>query len=125
MVSVTPSGKALGATLEGLEPAAPLAEVMSGRVTYMFYPIIGIADLVATKKLKVLAVGTPARHPDFPGVPTMAELGFTGARPETQARMNQLGAIPVADSPTEYAAFLRKDYERWAGVIEVSGVKAE
>lgn len=35
------------------------------------------------------------------------------------------GAIPVADSPAEYAAFLRKDYERWAGVIKVSGVKAE
>jgi len=47
------------------------------------------------------------------------------ARPETQARMKQLGAITVADSPAEYAAFLKKDYERWAGVIKVSGVKAE
>jgi len=147
--------KMINVPFKGNAPA--LAEVMSGRVTYMFYPIVGIADLVTAKKLKVLAVGTAARHPDFPGVPTMAELGFAGfeatapwvgmlapagtpaavvaklsvemrkslARPETQARMKQLGAIIVADSPAEYAAFLRKDYERWAGVIKVSGVKAE
>jgi len=147
--------KMINVPFKGNAPA--LAEVMSGRVTYMFYPIVGIADLVTAKKLKVLAVGTAARHPDFPGVPTMGELGFPGfeatapwvgmlapagtpvavvqklsvemrkslARPETQARMKQLGAITVADSPAEYAAFLRKDYERWAGVIKVSGVKAE
>ena len=147
--------KMINVPFKGNAPA--VAEVMSGRVTYMFYPIIGIADLVAAKKLKVLAVGTAARHPDFPGVPTLAELGFTGfeatapwvgmlapagtppaivnklgaemrkslAKPETQARMKQLGAITVADSPAEYAAFLRKDYERWAGVIKASGVKPE
>jgi tripartite-type tricarboxylate transporter receptor subunit TctC len=56
--------------------APALAEVMAGRVTFMFYPIIGIADQVHAKKLKVLAVGTPARHPDFPDVPTMAESGY-------------------------------------------------
>jgi tripartite-type tricarboxylate transporter receptor subunit TctC len=147
--------KMINVPFKGNAPA--LAEVMSGRVTYMFYPIVGIADLVAAKKLKVLAVATAARHPDFPGVPTMGELGFAGfeatapwvgmlapagtpaavvqklsvemrkslARPETQARLKQLGAITVADSPAEYAAFLRKDHERWAGVIKVSGVKAE
>jgi len=58
--------------------APALAEVMSGRVNFMFYPIIGIADLVAAKRLKVLAVGTAKRHPDFPDVPTMAESGFPG-----------------------------------------------
>ena len=44
----------------------------------MFYPMIGIADHVAAKKLKVLAVGTPQRHPDYPSAPTMAESGFPG-----------------------------------------------
>jgi tripartite-type tricarboxylate transporter receptor subunit TctC len=58
--------------------APALAEVMAGRVTFMFYPIIGIANHVQAKKLKVLAVGTPKRHPDFPDVPTMAESGFPG-----------------------------------------------
>jgi tripartite-type tricarboxylate transporter receptor subunit TctC len=47
------------------------------------------------------------------------------ARPETRERMKQLGAIAVGDTPAEYAAFLKKDYERWAQVIKASGVKAE
>jgi tripartite-type tricarboxylate transporter receptor subunit TctC len=58
--------------------APALAEVIAGRVTFMFYPIIGIADQVAGKRLKVLAVGTATRHPDFPEVPTMNEAGFPG-----------------------------------------------
>jgi tripartite-type tricarboxylate transporter receptor subunit TctC len=134
-----------------------LAEVMAGRVTFMFYPAVGIADQVAQKRLKVLAVGTAQPWADFPGVPTLEEMGLRGfdatapwvgllapaatppaivnrvsaemrkslARPETQARMKQLGAITIADSPAEFAAFLKKDHERWAQVIKTSGVKAE
>jgi tripartite-type tricarboxylate transporter receptor subunit TctC len=44
----------------------------------MFYPMIGIADFVQAKRLKVLAVGTEKRHPDYPGAPTMSESGFPG-----------------------------------------------
>ena len=47
------------------------------------------------------------------------------ARPQTQERMKTLGAITVADTPAEFAAFLKIDYERWARVIKASGVKAE
>jgi tripartite-type tricarboxylate transporter receptor subunit TctC len=54
-----------------------------------------------------------------------AEMRKSLAKPETQARMKQLGAITIADSPGEFAAFLRKDHERWAQVIRTSGVKAE
>ena len=147
--------KMINVPFKGNGPA--LAEVMAGRVTFMFYPIVGIADQVAAKKIKVLAVGTPRRHPDFPGVPTMAESGLPGfeetapwvgmlapagtpapvvsrlademrkslARPRTQERMKALGAVTVADTPAEFAAFLKKDHERWARVIKASGVKAE
>ena len=147
--------KMINVPFKGNGPA--LAEVMAGRVTFMFYPIVGIAEQVQGKRLKVLAVGTPSRHADFPGVPTMAEAGLPGfeatapwvgmlapagtpaaivdrlsaemrkslARLETQERMRQLGAVRVADSPSEFAAFLKKDYERWAQVIKTSGVKAE
>ncbi|MGB7543110.1 MAG: tripartite tricarboxylate transporter substrate binding protein [Burkholderiales bacterium] len=68
--------KMINVPFKGNGPA--LAEVMSGRVTFMFYPIIGIADQVAGKKLKVIAVGTPKPHPDFPSVPTLADSGFPG-----------------------------------------------
>lgn len=147
--------KMINVPFKGNAPA--LTEVMAGRVTFMFYPAVGIADQVAAKRLKVLAVGTIAPHPDFPGVPTMSDAGLKGfeatapwvgmlapagtqaaivnrlseemrqslARPDTQVRMKQLGAITVGDTPAEYAAFLKKDYERWAQVIKASGVKAQ
>ena len=134
-----------------------LTEVMAGRVTFMFYPAVGIADQVAAKRLKVLAVGTSGPHADFPGVPTMSASGLKGfeatapwvgvlapagtpaaivnrlseemrkslARPETRERMRQLGAVIIADTPAEFAAFLKKDYERWTQVIKASGVKAQ
>jgi tripartite-type tricarboxylate transporter receptor subunit TctC len=58
--------------------APALVDVMTGQVTFMFYPMIGIADHVAAGKLKALTVGTPQRHPDYPSVPTMAEAGYPG-----------------------------------------------
>lgn len=58
--------------------APALTEVMAGRVTFMFYPMIGIADFVQAKRLKVLGVGTANRHPDYPQAQTMAEAGFPG-----------------------------------------------
>jgi len=137
--------------------APALIDVMSGQVTFMVYPIIGIAEFVAAKKLKVLAVGTAQRHPDFPDVSTAAEAGYAGfeqcapwvgmlvpagappaivnrlseemrkalAKPETAARLNALGAVIIGDTPGEFQAFLRKDYERWARVIKAAGVQPE
>jgi tripartite-type tricarboxylate transporter receptor subunit TctC len=147
--------KMINVPFKGNGPA--LLEVLAGRVTFMFYPVVGIADQIAAKKLKALAVGTAAPHPDFPGVPTMAQVGFAGleqtapwvgmlapggtppaivnrlaeemrkslARPETRERMRGQGAVIIGDTPAEFAAFLRKDNERWAQVIKASGVKAE
>ena len=68
--------KMLHVPFRGNAPA--LTEVSAGRVGFMFYPMIGVADLVAQKRVKVLAVTTPKPHPDYPGVPTMAEAGFPG-----------------------------------------------
>ena len=58
--------------------APALTEVMAGRVDFMFYPMIGVADRVTSKQLKVIGITTKQRHADFPGVPTMAEAGFPG-----------------------------------------------
>jgi len=68
--------KMINVPFKGNGPA--LAEVMAGRVTFMFYPIVGIADQVSAKRLKVLAVGTPRPHADFPGVPTLEQSGLPG-----------------------------------------------
>jgi tripartite-type tricarboxylate transporter receptor subunit TctC len=64
--------------------APALTEVMAGRVSFMFYPMVGIAPQVAQKRLKALAVSTEKQHPEYPGVPTMSEAGFPGFEDYTQ-----------------------------------------
>ena len=84
--------------------APALTEVMAGRVTFMFYPMIGIADQVQQKRLKALAVSTAARHSDYPGVPTMAEAGFPGFEEYTQG----LGIIAPAGTPAPVVKLLNE-----------------
>jgi len=82
--------------------APALTEVIAGRVTFMFYPMIGIADQVAQKRLKVLGVSTEKRHPDYPNVPTMNESGFPGFEEYTQG----LGVVGPAGIPAAVVSSL-------------------
>lgn len=75
--------------------APALTEVMAGRVSFMFYPMIGIADLIGRGQLRPLGISTPRRNPDFPDVPTMAEVGFPGFEDYTQG----LGVVAPARTP--------------------------
>jgi tripartite-type tricarboxylate transporter receptor subunit TctC len=84
--------------------APALTEVIAGRVTFMFYPMIGIADQVAQKRLKVLAVSTEKRHPDYPSVPTMHESGFPGFEEYTQG----LGVVGPAGVPASVVSRLNE-----------------
>ncbi len=76
LLEVRGSAKMNHIPFRGNAPA--LTEVMAGRVDFMFYPMIGVADRVAAKQLKVIGITTPKRHADFPSVPTLAEAGFPG-----------------------------------------------
>jgi tripartite-type tricarboxylate transporter receptor subunit TctC len=137
--------------------APALAEVMAGRIDFMFYPMIGVADLVASRQVRVIAITTAKRHPDFPNVPTTAEAGLPGfedyvgpvgflapaatprpvvakladaihasiAKPATQDRLRQLGAVVVNYGPDDYRKWLREDAKRWAQLIEAAGVKGD
>ena len=76
LLATSAKAKMLHVPFKGNAPA--LMEVMSGRVDFMFYPVIGLADNVAAKRVKILAVGTAKRMALFPQAPTMAESGFPG-----------------------------------------------
>jgi tripartite-type tricarboxylate transporter receptor subunit TctC len=91
-----------------------LTEVMAGRVSFIFYPMIGIADLIARGQVRPLAVSTPQRHPDFPDVPTTAEVGLPGFEEYTQG----LGILGPARLPEAVV-------ERLAGAIRASLSKPE
>jgi tripartite-type tricarboxylate transporter receptor subunit TctC len=147
--------KMLHVPYKGNGPA--LLEVMSGRVDFMFYPVIGLADHYATKRINVLAVGTAKRLPQFPDAPTMSEVGFSGfeetapwvgllapaktspaivnrlhdamnkalAKPEVRQQLDKLGAVVVGDTPAEFAAFLKRDHDRWESVVKAAAIKAD
>lgn len=85
--------KMIHVPFQGNGPA--LTEVMTTRVSYMFYPMIGVGNHVADKKLRILAVTTEKRHPDFPEVPTMAEAGFPGF----EAYVGPVGFLAPAGTP--------------------------
>jgi tripartite-type tricarboxylate transporter receptor subunit TctC len=84
--------------------APALSEVMAGRISFMFYPMVGIAEQVAQQRLKVLGVSTEKRHPDFPNAPTMSESGFPGFEEYTQG----LGIVGPAGLPAPVVARLNE-----------------
>jgi len=58
--------------------AAPaMQDLLSGQIDFMFDPGIGLQHVKAGK-LKLLAVGSPKRSPQYPDVPTMDEAGLKG-----------------------------------------------
>ena len=93
LVEALTGTKMLHVPFKGNAPA--LTEVMAGRISFMFYPMVGIADHVRDKRLKVLGVSTEKRHPDYPDAPTMSESGFPGFEEYTQG----LGVVGPAGLP--------------------------
>jgi tripartite-type tricarboxylate transporter receptor subunit TctC len=105
--------------------------------------------------LRALAVTTAERAPFLPAVPSMAEtvagydtgvwwglLGPAGIPTDVLAtlsrdfvaalntdavkeRLGKLGAQPIGNSPQEFDARIRADFEKWEPIIKASGMKAE
>ncbi len=85
---------------KGAGPA--MTDLLGGQLDFMFDPGVGLQH-VKSGKLRLLAVGSPKRHPAFPDVPTVQEgLGGefdadtifglyapAGTPPEVIARINQ------------------------------------
>src|SRR5690606_37256292 len=56
--------------------AAPaIQDLLAGQTDFMFDPGIGLQH-VKSGKLKLLAVGSPKRSPQYPDVPTLDEVGL-------------------------------------------------
>ena len=56
--------------------APALAQIMGNQIPLMFDGSVTTKPLVPSGKVKLLAVAYKSRLPDFPNVPTMAELGY-------------------------------------------------
>ena len=61
---------------KGAGPA--LKDLLGGQIDLVFDPGVGVPQAKPGGKLRMLAVAGPARHPDFPDVPTLDEKGIRG-----------------------------------------------
>ena len=80
----------------------------------------GVPGYEATIWLGLMApTGTPKAVVDK----LNAEVKSVLNRPETKEAWAKQGAIPLIMSPAEFDAYLRKDIEKWANVIQKAGIK--
>lgn len=137
----------------GTAPA--IADVVAGNVPLMFAAVGNARALVAAGKLKALGVTSPARLPQFPGVPAIAEVlpGFESSawfglfgparmpselvqrisdaaraavRGEAfRKRLEADAGQPVGNAPEAFAAFVKADVARWAPLVRYSGARPE
>ncbi len=82
----------------------------------------GVPGYEATIWLGVMApAGTPKPVVDK----LNAEINKVIAKPDVKAAWAKQGAVPMVMTPAEFDAYLRKDIDKWAHVVKVSGAKVE
>ena len=54
-----------------------------------------------------------------------AEINKAITRPDVKEAWDKQGAVPLVMSPAEFEKYLRADIEKWAHVVQVSGIKAD
>jgi tripartite-type tricarboxylate transporter receptor subunit TctC len=129
-------------------PAPALGDVATGRVSMIIEGYSGIAGAVNAGSVKLIAVASPERLPQFPDLPTVAETipGFaaTGWQvlvapvgtpepiirkvsddlrkvvtdPDFKARLGRIGSYSRAMSAPEALAFVQKEQQTWLPVLE-------
>ncbi|PJI97602.1 tripartite-type tricarboxylate transporter receptor subunit TctC [Acidovorax sp. 69] len=137
----------------GTAPA--LQDVLAGQVDLMFAAVGNAQAQIRAGKLKALGVTSAKRLPAFPDVPAIAEVlpgyessawfGLFGpgqmnpelakrlsdaarqaiATPDVKKRLELEGAVPVGNSPEEFARFVQAEIPRWAKVVKFAGAKPE
>ena len=129
--------------------------VLSGNVQMMFDAITVMSELAKAGKVRALATTGKKRNPLTPDLPTVGEtvpgyestiwIGLMAPKgtpkevvtflnssvnkvielPDVKATWLKQGAIPLVQTPEEFDAYLRKDIEKWAQVVKVSGAKIQ
>ncbi|MSO68560.1 MAG: tripartite tricarboxylate transporter substrate binding protein [Pseudolabrys sp.] len=128
---------------------------LAGTVQMMFDAVTVMSELAKGGQVRALATTGLKRNPLTPDLPTVAEtvpgyeatiwigvMAPKGTPKEVVTFLNgsinkvinlpavkeawlKQGAIPLVKSPAEFDAYLRKDIEKWAEAVKVSGVKVQ
>jgi len=138
---------------KGGGPAA--TDVLGGQIPIIFSSLVTVAPQIQAGKLKVLGVTEKTRYPGLPNVPAIAEtlpgfemsswLGFFGpprlpaavvarlhasivkalAEPDVAAKLNTAGLLVVGNTPEQFAAQQKSDYEKRGQLIKAIGIQPE
>jgi tripartite-type tricarboxylate transporter receptor subunit TctC len=84
-----------------------IADLISGNVQYMFVTTLPVIDLIATGKLRALAVTAPTRIAALKDVPTVVEAGFPNL-----VTADWIGFVAKRGTPAEIALQLNKAINR-------------
>lgn len=129
-------------------PAVALGDVGSGRVSMIIEGYSGIVGAVRAGQVKLIAVASPQRLPQFPDLPTVAETipGFAALGwqvllaplgtpapiiskvsadlakvnndPAFQAKLGNVGSYTRAMTPEQVLAFVKHEQDTWLPVLE-------
>jgi tripartite-type tricarboxylate transporter receptor subunit TctC len=102
---------ALGTTGKTRSPVTPDVPTISEA---------GVPGYEATIWLGVMA---PANTPKPIVDKLNAEINKVLQKDDVKAKWAEQGAVPLVMTPVEFDAYLRKDIEKWAGVIKSAGIK--
>jgi tripartite-type tricarboxylate transporter receptor subunit TctC len=96
---------------KGAAPA--LNDLLAGQVQFMFDPGPGLQH-VASGKLRLLAVASARRAPQYPGVPTVAEAGLSGVDGDTT-----FGVYAPAGTPQAIVERMNREINRALGSAQL------
>ena len=129
--------------------------LLSGQVDFNFDNLATASTNIKAGKLKALAVTTAMRNANLPEIPAVAETlnGFeidtwwglvapAGTPPEVLTKLNQafvaalnspetktrfasLMAEPVANTPVQFADFMKKELAKYERVVKASGARVD
>jgi len=135
--------------------AAVYPDLLSGKVHVLFDNIPGAIGFVRDGRLRALGVTTAERSKALPDVPTVAETvpGYEAsvwygiaapkgtppeaieilnkavnaalADPKMQARVADLGGVPMPMSPAEFGKLLADETEKWGKVVKFANISVE
>jgi tripartite-type tricarboxylate transporter receptor subunit TctC len=132
-----------------------ITDVVNGQVAYTIETVPAVAGLVKAGKLRALGATSAARAQAMPDVPTIAEtlpgyemFGWIGLvapagtpqsiterlssetrkimqDPEIRQRFLSAGMEPAGNTPVEFAAFMKKQNERYGAIVKQAHIKLD
>ena len=132
-----------------------LNDLMAGHVAFAFDQITAVMSGVQAGKMRALGVASAERSAALPDVPAIREVlpGYEATAwvgifapaktpadivarlqgetrrivqlPDIAQRLRELGATAVADSPAEFAEFVKRDTDKWRRLVASAKIQIE